>query len=68
MPMFKIVTHECPETREHKTARSLAERIQKFQYDGSCTEKCSWGYGVVIDTGLCIALDECRQEFANRGS
>ena len=42
---------------------SYFERREKFKDDGSYTDKCKWGYGVVIDTGLCIALEQCRKEF-----
>ena len=39
------------------------ERKKLFKEDGSCTNKCRWGYGVVIKTGICIAFEECKKEF-----
>jgi len=42
---------------------SLEERRREFKQDGSCTDKCQWGYGIVRETGLCICLDDCREEF-----
>jgi len=46
--------------------QSVKDRKKYFKPDGSCTNICPWGYGVVISTELCIALPECKKEFGGK--